>query len=278
MPARDILSNTPAPLSSLTLIAASVWMPLVMVARPKGELPTSLPRPDTMPCVSVWSRPKGLPIASTRCPTCANAQPHGRKARSQATAGLRRHRTRRQAHSALAARLRWAPAASGGKCKRREVSSRSLGPPFQRRGRRLGAPGGWRSSPRISGSPPEESKRGRTRRLEEQPTHLRFPSRGKQAWAHQEVGGAAHASQVPLPRKASVGAPGGWRSSPRISGSPPEESKRGRTRRLEEQPSCTGRSAALCSGGRSSLSTAMSFSRSLPITCATSRRARVCLS
>ena len=30
---------------------------------------SSLPTPDTMPCVKVWSSPNGLPIAYTFCPT-----------------------------------------------------------------------------------------------------------------------------------------------------------------------------------------------------------------
>mmetsp|Transcript_33688 Transcript_33688/g.104616 ORF Transcript_33688/g.104616 Transcript_33688/m.104616 type:complete len:277 (+) Transcript_33688:230-1060(+) len=49
------------------LIAASVWMS-PRIFRPLTPF-ISLPRPLTMPLVRVWSRPKGFPIARTRCPT-----------------------------------------------------------------------------------------------------------------------------------------------------------------------------------------------------------------
>ena len=49
------------------LIAASVWMTFV-IGLPVG-LRTSRPRPEMTPCVSVWSRPKGLPTANTDAPT-----------------------------------------------------------------------------------------------------------------------------------------------------------------------------------------------------------------
>ena len=49
------------------LIDASVWtQPLI--GRPATPW-TSLPTAETMPCVSVESSPKGLPIAKTDCPT-----------------------------------------------------------------------------------------------------------------------------------------------------------------------------------------------------------------
>jgi hypothetical protein len=52
------------------LIAASVWMTPSM-----GRFVTLWivrPRALTIPVVSVWSRPKGLPIAKTFCPTCTS--------------------------------------------------------------------------------------------------------------------------------------------------------------------------------------------------------------
>lgn len=49
------------------LIAASVCITLRIV-RPVGDL-VSLPRPEITPEVSVWSSPKGLPIARAACPT-----------------------------------------------------------------------------------------------------------------------------------------------------------------------------------------------------------------
>mmetsp|Transcript_35064 Transcript_35064/g.78045 ORF Transcript_35064/g.78045 Transcript_35064/m.78045 type:complete len:355 (+) Transcript_35064:152-1216(+) len=48
------------------LIAASVWITFLMRASPVSS---SLPSPLMMPWVSVWSRPKGLPMAYTFCPT-----------------------------------------------------------------------------------------------------------------------------------------------------------------------------------------------------------------
>ena len=49
------------------LMAASVCTTPLM-RRPVTPL-TSRPTPDTTPAVSVWSRPKGLPMANTRWPT-----------------------------------------------------------------------------------------------------------------------------------------------------------------------------------------------------------------
>ena len=49
-------------------MAASVWMTPLM-GRPVTPDCISLPRPLTTPVVSVWSSPKGLPMAYTRWPT-----------------------------------------------------------------------------------------------------------------------------------------------------------------------------------------------------------------
>src|SRR6266496_4459490 len=52
-------------------MAASVWM-----ASSIGVLATLWmvrPRALTIPVVRVWSRPKGLPMAKTFCPTCRSA-------------------------------------------------------------------------------------------------------------------------------------------------------------------------------------------------------------
>ena len=52
------------------LIAASVWITL-RIGRP--EIPDGMVRasPLTTPVVSVWSSPKGFPMAKTLCPTCS---------------------------------------------------------------------------------------------------------------------------------------------------------------------------------------------------------------
>lgn len=50
------------------LMAASVWMTSLII-RPVIDA-ISRPKPLTIPAVSVWSNPKGFPIARTRCPTC----------------------------------------------------------------------------------------------------------------------------------------------------------------------------------------------------------------
>ena len=50
------------------LMAASVWMtPLIGRLLGRGDL---APEALTMPVVSVWSRPKGLPMAKVLWPTC----------------------------------------------------------------------------------------------------------------------------------------------------------------------------------------------------------------
>ena len=59
-------SNGPPELPGL--MAASVWMTPAM-GRPVAALAISRPTPETTPVVSVWSRPNGLPIANTFCPT-----------------------------------------------------------------------------------------------------------------------------------------------------------------------------------------------------------------
>ena len=56
---REIGSHRPG------LIAASVWMTFLS-GRPRGPgVCSSRPSPEMMPCVSVWSRPKGFPMAYT---------------------------------------------------------------------------------------------------------------------------------------------------------------------------------------------------------------------
>ena len=49
------------------LMAASVWITPRMLSPSSVEIVR--PKPLTTPVVSVWSRPKGLPIANTLCPT-----------------------------------------------------------------------------------------------------------------------------------------------------------------------------------------------------------------
>ena len=67
MPISRPLESSRAPPELPGLIAASVWITLV-IGRPDGEV-TSRPRPETTPTVRVWSRPNGLPIARVVCPT-----------------------------------------------------------------------------------------------------------------------------------------------------------------------------------------------------------------
>ena len=58
---------TRAPPEFPGLIAASVWMKKL-----KSLMPTWVrARAETMPLVTVWPTPKGLPMASTRSPTSA---------------------------------------------------------------------------------------------------------------------------------------------------------------------------------------------------------------
>ncbi len=50
------------------MIEASVWIMSRMVTLPAPGM--ERPRALTMPLVTVWSKPKGLPMATTFCPTC----------------------------------------------------------------------------------------------------------------------------------------------------------------------------------------------------------------
>ena len=67
-PTSDPLLSSNGPPEFPGLMAASVWMTPAM-GRPVAALAISRPTPDTTPVVSVWSRPNGLPIANTFCPT-----------------------------------------------------------------------------------------------------------------------------------------------------------------------------------------------------------------
>ena len=61
---------TSAPPELPGLIAASVWM-----KKPKSLMPVRVrARPETMPLVTVWPTPNGLPIASTRSPTSRSSE------------------------------------------------------------------------------------------------------------------------------------------------------------------------------------------------------------
>ena len=61
MPSRLPLTSTSAPPELPGLIAASVWMKFSKVLMPSWLRPSAL----TMPQVTVWPTPNGLPIAST---------------------------------------------------------------------------------------------------------------------------------------------------------------------------------------------------------------------
>jgi len=65
IPTRLPEASTNAPPELPGLIAASVWMKFSNVLIPKCVRPSAL----TMPAVTVWPTPKGLPIASTQSPT-----------------------------------------------------------------------------------------------------------------------------------------------------------------------------------------------------------------
>ena len=52
------------------LMAASVWMKFSKVLMPSWLRPSAL----TMPLVTVWPTPKGLPMASTWSPTCSASE------------------------------------------------------------------------------------------------------------------------------------------------------------------------------------------------------------
>ena len=75
-PARDekiaVLTPTRLPVASISgppefpgLIAASVWIKFSKVLMPSPVRPSA----ETMPLVTLWLKPNGLPIASTTSPT-----------------------------------------------------------------------------------------------------------------------------------------------------------------------------------------------------------------
>ena len=65
MPTRSPFMSTSAPPELPGLMAASVWM-----KKPRSVMPTWVrATAETMPLVTVWPTPKGLPMASTRSPT-----------------------------------------------------------------------------------------------------------------------------------------------------------------------------------------------------------------
>ena len=66
MPIKRPLMSISAPPEFPGLIAASVWM-----KKFRSLMPTAVRAwAETMPLVTVWPTPNGLPIASTRSPTC----------------------------------------------------------------------------------------------------------------------------------------------------------------------------------------------------------------
>ena len=65
MPIKWPWMSTNAPPELPGLMAASVWMKFSKVLMPKRLRPNA----DTMPLVTVWPTPNGLPIASRRSPT-----------------------------------------------------------------------------------------------------------------------------------------------------------------------------------------------------------------
>ena len=67
MPSRLPATSTSAPPELPGLIAASVWMKFSKVLMPSALRPSAL----TIPEVTVWPTPNGLPIASTTSPTCS---------------------------------------------------------------------------------------------------------------------------------------------------------------------------------------------------------------
>ncbi len=64
------VASTSAPPELPKLIAASVWMKFSKVVTPSWPRPVAL----TMPCVTVWPSPSGLPIASTGSPTRSRSE------------------------------------------------------------------------------------------------------------------------------------------------------------------------------------------------------------
>ena len=65
MPMRLPAPSISAPPELPGLIAASVWMKFSKVLMPSPVRPSA----ETMPLVTVWLKPNGLPIASTTSPT-----------------------------------------------------------------------------------------------------------------------------------------------------------------------------------------------------------------
>src|SRR5574337_66539 len=70
IPIRLPFTSTSAPPELPGLIAASVWMKFSKVLMPRWLRPSAL----TMPPVTVWPTPNGLPIASTWSPTCSASE------------------------------------------------------------------------------------------------------------------------------------------------------------------------------------------------------------
>jgi hypothetical protein len=71
------------------LIAASVWMKFSKVLMPSWLRPSAL----TMPEVTVWPTPKGLPTASTWSPTCSASELPSVSTGSRSSAILRMARS-----------------------------------------------------------------------------------------------------------------------------------------------------------------------------------------
>ena len=70
MPIRSPSMSTSAPPELPGLMAASVWM-----KEPLSEMLVSVRfRAEMMPLVTVWPTPNGLPMASTRSPTCCSSR------------------------------------------------------------------------------------------------------------------------------------------------------------------------------------------------------------
>ena len=69
IPIRSPSMSTSAPPELPGLMAASVWM-----KEPESEMPVSVRfSAEMMPLVTVWPTPNGLPMASTRSPTCCSS-------------------------------------------------------------------------------------------------------------------------------------------------------------------------------------------------------------
>ena len=81
MPATRPCSSTKAPPELPGEMGASVWMRSTVDDAPGNVRPSA----ETMPCVTVFCNPSGLPIAMTNAPTGGSAASHvavGRFARS----------------------------------------------------------------------------------------------------------------------------------------------------------------------------------------------------